>query len=101
MHRELLLRRVGKFLFVKWQNVSYVQQCGHWGVRTSHTIGQSTVQQFIHTNKEEGIEAPYYRSFVRGIHRWPRDSPHIGDQLIPLTKGRAEKSNIKPQELII
>ena len=24
------------------------------------------------------ITTPYYRSFLRGIHRWPVDSPHKG-----------------------
>ena len=33
------------------------------------------VQQPTHANNQENLKAPYYCSFVKGIHRRPMDSP--------------------------
>ena len=35
------------------------------------------VQQLVQVNKE-ALKAPHYWPFVRGVHRWPVDSPHKG-----------------------
>ena len=36
------------------------------------------IQQFIEAQIKENIKAPRYWPFVRGIHRWPVNSPHKG-----------------------
>ena len=36
------------------------------------------VQLFVQANIKESIKAPQHWPFVKGIHRWPVDSPHKG-----------------------
>ena len=39
---------------------------------------QLFVQQFVQAYINENMKAPRHWSFVRGVHRWPVDSPHKG-----------------------
>ena len=41
----------------------------------------SGTQQLVETNNKRNIKGPYYWPFVRGINRWPVDSPHKGPEM--------------------
>ena len=58
---------------------SYTLQRCQMTVMSSRITGQQTVCSTLNSDKQHrNIRGPYYRPFVKGIHRWRVDSSHMG-----------------------
>ena len=58
---------------------SYTLQRCQMTVMSSQITGQQTVCSTLSSDKQHrNIKGPYYRPFVKGVHRWRVDSSHKG-----------------------
>ena len=59
-----------------YDNIVHVVVEASWRLKSK--ADRLIVEQHTQANNKGYIKAPPYWSFVRGIHRWPVDSPHKG-----------------------
>ena len=65
--------------FSSWKQVNYITVTSHWARwRLKSPASRWFTQPFFQAQIKENIKAPRHWPSVRGIHRWPVNSPHKG-----------------------